>query len=80
MNVRFGHSYVFGKSTEPLVSHLISNIIERNAIECPESIACISKHQNISKSYLELNKDVSNYSNLFSVCLVSIKFVELNYR
>jgi fatty-acyl-CoA synthase len=59
INKRFGHSYVFGKSSEPLVPHIISNILERNAIECPERIACISKHQKLSKSYLELNKDVS---------------------
>ncbi len=52
-------SYSSNKSDEKLDESLLSDIIEKNAKICPESIVCISKHQKLIKSYGDLNRDES---------------------
>jgi hypothetical protein len=56
---RFKYSYSFEPSSESLSPLTIGKLIEERAIDSPNLTACISVHQNISKTYKELNYDVS---------------------
>ena len=56
---RSKYSYAFTKSNESLSPLTIGQLIEKRAEDSSDKEAVISQHQNISKTYKQLNEDVS---------------------
>ena len=52
-------SYAFCPSNEPLLPLCVSDLIHYNATNFPNKIAVISQHQDLIKTYGQLEKDVS---------------------
>ena len=52
-------SYAFCPSNETLVSACVSDLIDYNGANFPDKIAVISHHQNLVKTYGQLEQDVS---------------------
>ncbi len=55
---RFKCSYTFGHSNERLSPLTIGQLIEKRSEDSSHTIACVSMHQNIIKTYEQLNHDV----------------------
>lgn len=55
---RFKCSYTFGQSNESLSPLTIGKLVENRSDDSSDTIACISVHQNIIKTYKQLNQDV----------------------
>lgn len=53
------YSYAFEPSLEPYSVLTIGQLIEDCAQDSGHKTACVSVHQNIQKTYAELNSDVS---------------------
>ncbi|CAG2173875.1 unnamed protein product, partial [Oppiella nova] len=56
---RHKYSYTYTKSDEPLIPLTIGQLLERRAVDSADTMACLSMHQNISKTYRQLNEDVN---------------------
>ncbi|CAG2177063.1 unnamed protein product, partial [Oppiella nova] len=54
-----GYSYVFEPSLEPLSAQTVGQLIATCAEDSPDRTAVVSVHQNISKTYGELNSDAN---------------------
>lgn len=52
-------SYDFGISSEPLISKTIPDVLRDAVILTPDKLCIASVHQDIHKTYQELNRDVS---------------------
>lgn len=58
-------SYSFTPSNQHLTPITIGQLLDERARDSADKIACISHHQNISKTYQQLNEDVSSIFSIF---------------
>jgi hypothetical protein len=68
------YSYAFGPSSESFIPLTVSDLLEKNATESGEKIAVISQHQGISKTFKELQQDVSEVN----ILIFRYSFIERN--
>ena len=57
---KYNVSYAFTQSNETFSPMTIGQIIENRASDSTDKTAVISQHQNITKTYGQLNQDVSS--------------------
>lgn len=60
---KYSVSYAFTQSNESLSPLTIGQVIESRAVDSTDKTAVISQHQNITKTYGQLNQDVSSISH-----------------
>ncbi|CAG2105131.1 unnamed protein product, partial [Medioppia subpectinata] len=56
---RCKYSYAFTQSNESLTPTTIGQLLEKRAVDSADTMACFSMHQNISKTYRQLNEDAN---------------------